>query len=258
MTVFRSATATAGLVAVAGLILALSPAAPAEAQSSASSTREFIEDLPSQNWLNVVEATDKGHRAGNPDAEAALIEFISYTCGHCADFAKQSDNTLDIAAVGPGYISVEVRPVIRNYLDMVVTLLAQCGDPAGFKGRHRAFLYSQDDWLNEAINAPQSQQALWARGTAESRVNAAQSLGLNEIMRAKGFEAPDIDRCLRDDAKVAQILANDEADRKTFSITGTPTFALDGQKLEAGDWPSLAQTLQKRFRPEPQESVTGG
>lgn len=258
MRTFRNLTAVAALAACAGATLTVAPPVPAQAQSTAGATREFIEDLPSQNWLNVVEATDKGHRAGNPEAEAALIEFISYTCGHCATFAMQSDNTLDIAAVGPGYISVEVRPVIRNYLDMVATLLVQCGDPAGFKGRHRAFLYSQDTWLTKAINAPQSQQQVWARGTPDARINAAQALGFYDIMRAKGYEAPDIDRCLRDEAKVANILANDQSDREQFSITGTPTFALDGKTLEAGDWSSLARTLQERFRPEPQESVTGG
>lgn len=263
MTVFRWACATLGLCAVAGVSLALAPAAPGAAQgrsqSLADTRSELVDDLPPQNWLNVVEQTDKGYVFGNPEADAELIEFISYTCSHCAQFAKQSDNTLDVAAIGPGYISVEVRPVIRNYLDLVVSLLAQCGDAEGFKGRHRALLYAQDSWLGKAVSAPQSQQQIWARGTVDARVNAAQALGLYDIMRDKGYPASQVDACLRDDAKARAIVANDQADRAAFSISGTPTFALDGETLTGvADWPGLAQRLQERFRPAPQESVTGG
>jgi protein-disulfide isomerase len=245
-------------MAAAGSALALGSAAPGAAQSLADQRSEVIDDLPSQAWLSVTERTERGHRMGNPEAEAHLIEFISYTCSHCAAFAKQSDGTLDVAAVGPGEISVEVRPVIRNYLDLVVSLLVQCGDADGFKGRHRAFLYSQDTWLPDAVAAPAGQQQIWARGTPEARVNAARALGFDDIMRDQGYSITEVDQCLRDQAAAETIVANDQADRAVFGIKGTPTFALDGETLTAGDWPSLSRTLQERFRPDPQESVSGG
>ena len=260
MTVFRNLAAAAG---VAGIALALASATPGVAQapsgSLADTRSELVDDLPPQNWLNAVDRTERGYRLGNPEAEAELIEFISYTCSHCAHFAKESDSALDVAAIGPGYMSVEVRPVIRNYLDLVVSLMVRCGDPAGFKGRHRAFLYAQDSWLGKAVNAPQAQQQVWARGTIEARVNAAQALGLYDIMRDQGYATSAVDACLRDDAAARAIQENDRADRAAFSISGTPTFALDGETLPGVfDWPTLAQRLQERFRPAPPESVTGG
>ena len=258
MTFFRTATAV-GAMTLTALALSLNVSAPSAAQSLADTRSELIDDLPPQDWLNVVERTEKGYRNGNPEADAQLIEFISYTCSHCADFAKQGDSTLDLAAVGPGHVTIEVRPVIRNYLDLVVSLLVQCGEPAGFKGRHRAFLYAQDTWLTKAVNAPQSQKQIWARGDANARVNASRALGFDDIMRDRGFSMSQISACLRDEARAQKIIANDEADRIEFSITGTPTFALNGETLaNVGDWPSLAATLQERFRPAPQESVTGG
>ena len=246
-------------LALAGIALALQSATPSAAQSLGDTRSELIDDLPPQNWLNVIERTEKGHLNGNPDADVQLIEFISYTCSDCADFAKQGDSTLDLAAVGPGHIAVEVRPVIRNYLGLVVSLLVQCGDPSGFKNRHRAFLYSQETWLDKAVKAPQSQKQIWARSTPDARVNASRALGFDDMMRDRGFSVTQIDRCLRDEAQAQTIKTNDLADRATFSITGTPTFALNGETLASvGDWPSLAATLQERFRPAPQESVTGG
>lgn len=255
-----SAFTAAGLVA-----LALSSASQSRAQQSSSQGKsqslanprsELIDNLPPQDWLGVTTRTERGHLLGNPEAEAQLIEFISYTCSHCADFAKQSDNTLDIAAVGPGFISIEVRPIIRNSIDLVVSLLVQCGDPARFKQRHRTFLYTQDQWWGEALKAPESQKQIWARQTPAARMNAAQALDLDDTMRSMGFSSSQVTACLRDEAAAQALLSNDKADRAEFTITATPTFALDGAKLDdVGDWPSLAYTLQERFRPKPQAQV---
>lgn len=258
MNAFRT-TLTVGFFSALGAVgLTLASPSPSAAQSLENPRSELIDNLPEQPWLSVTERTEKGHRNGNPDADAHLIEFISYTCGHCADFAKQGDGTLDLAAVGPGHISIEVRPVIRNYLDLVVTMLAQCGDPAGFKRRHRALLYSQETWLPKAVNAPQSQQQVWARMTPAARANAATALGLNDTMRDHGLSTGQITSCLRDEAAAQKILANDAADRTEFGITGTPTFALDGKTLEGvGNWPTLASALQNRFRPKAQVIENG-
>ena len=93
----------------------------------------------------------------------------------------------------------------------------------------------------------------------EERLEEVRALGFDDMMRDRGFSVTQIDRCLRDEAQAQTIKTNDLADRATFSITGTPTFALNGETLASvGDWPSLAATLQERFRPAPQESVTGG
>ncbi|MEL6487587.1 MAG: thioredoxin domain-containing protein [Pseudomonadota bacterium] len=229
------------------------------AQDLSNPKSDFAKDIPAQGWQTQTERTDRGHLIGNPEADAQLIEFISYTCSHCADFAKQSDGTLDLAAIGPGFVSVEVRPVIRNSLDLVVTMMAQCGDADGFIRRHRSFLYTQDKWLKKAINAPQSQRAIWARADAEARLNAARSLDFDDLMLSKGLSLQQINACLADDNAAQAIMAADSADRSEFGITGTPTFAFNGKKLEnVSDWPALSAVLQEAFRPKPQESVTGG
>lgn len=247
-------------LALAGTATLAAPAAaPVTAQDLANPRSELVDDLRPQVWLARIERTERGHRIGNPEAEAHLIEFISYTCSHCADFAKQSDGTLDVMAIGPGDLSVEVRPVIRNYLDLVVTLLVQCGEPDGFKNRHRMFLYSQDDWLQQAMNAPQSQQAVWARGNAEARLSAARALDLDDMLIARGASAPAVNACLTDDAAAQALMANDRADRSEFGVRGTPTFALDGETLtDVHSWPALSTVLQDRFRPaKAQQSVNG-
>ena len=235
---------------LAAALAAVSIAAPAAAQDLSNPRSELVDDLPSQVWIDTVERTERGHRIGNPEAEAELIEFISYTCSHCAAFARQGGPTLDLAGVGPGKVSVEVRPVIRNGLDLAITLLAQCGDPKGFKDRHRMFLYSQDQWLPKAIAAPQSQQAIWARGDTAGRLNAARALDLDDMLAARGLTMPQINACLADNAAAQALMTNGNADRSEFEVTATPSFALDGEKLaNVHDWPGLSMALQARFRP---------
>jgi protein-disulfide isomerase len=204
------------------------------------------------NWSATVARTDRGHMIGNPKAEATLIEFISYTCPHCADFAARGEPPLDIVLLQPGKVALEVRPVIRNGIDLAVTLLAHCGDPAGFKGRHQALMLNQAVWLGKARNAPQTQIAIWQRGDKAGRMNAVSALGLTELLAQRGQSRAELDACVSNDAAAKVLLANNQADAAEFGVTGTPSFALDGKLLaDVHGWETLYPVLSARFAPKP-------
>ena len=231
--------------------------APAAAQQDLDAPdSDFVAPDNPGNWQTTIKRTERGHLIGNPEADAQLIEFISYTCGHCANFTAYGEPALELAALAPGKMGLEVRPVIRNALDLTITLLAQCGDPAGFKDRHRAFMFSQDEWMGKARNAPQSQQAIWARGDKASRANAANALGLTQILVDRGESSAALDACVADDVAARQIMANGQADYAEFAVAATPSFALDGKLLDAvHNWDSLYQVLSARFTEEPEAGL---
>jgi hypothetical protein len=224
-------------------------AAPVAAQQSlADPQSKFAGNNPQGNWSATVTRTERGHLIGNPKAEAKLIEFISYTCPHCAHFAMEGDPAIDLTLLGPGKMSVEVRPVIRNVLDLIVTLMVQCGDPSGFKDRHRAFMYSQNQWLAKFMNAPRSQQEIWARGNKADRMNAASALGLADILVQRGQPLAEVNACVMNDTAVNTIMRASVEDRSEFQYPGTPSFALDGKLLnEVHDWSALYPVLSARF-----------
>jgi protein-disulfide isomerase len=230
----------------AALALATGPAVGQQTLANPGSAFE-----PSKNpgnWQTTITRTERGHLIGNPEAEAQLIEFISYTCPHCADFTATGEAALELAALGPGQLRLEVRPVIRNALDLTVTLLAQCGDPAGFKGRHRSLMLSQSEWLGKVRNAPQSQQAVWARGDKASRMNAASALGLSQMLVQRGESQSALDACVSDDVAAKKLLDNGRADYTEFAVPGTPSFALDGKLLnEVHSWDALEPVLAARL-----------
>ena len=49
---------------------------------------------PRSNWDQTVVQTELGHRVGNPDARVRVVEFFSYTCPHCGEFAREGDAAL--------------------------------------------------------------------------------------------------------------------------------------------------------------------
>ena len=226
-------------------------------QSSGSQNLEnpgsaFRGDGRRANWHIEVEKTERGYRIGNPEAGGSLIEFISYTCSHCADFARQGEGAMDLVLLSPGIANLEIRPVIRNGLDLTISLLVQCGGTEGFKERHRMFLFAQASWLEKARTAPQAQQAIWARGDRASRINAATALDFDDMLADKGISRTDINTCLADDQAALALIRSGNADREEFAVPGTPAFALDGKLLDGvHSWQQLYPVLAQRFRPEP-------
>jgi protein-disulfide isomerase len=235
-------------IGAAASALALLAGPVASQQSLANPDSQFAPKDNPGNWQTTIKRTARGHLIGNPEAKVQLVEFISYSCPHCADFAAQGEPAIELALLVPGRAGLEVRPVIRNALDLTVSLLVQCGDPAGFKNRHRTFMLAQDEWLGKAANAPQSQQAIWARGDKAARMNAARALGLTVLLAQNGESQAALDACVMDDVAASQLIENSRADYAEFAVPGTPSFAIDGKLLDrVHSWPALYPVLSARF-----------
>ncbi|MFN3989056.1 MAG: DsbA family protein [Erythrobacter sp.] len=247
---------TAAAIALAAIAL---PAAPIKAQGQAQAKPKedlanpgsaFAGSTGKGSWQAKVTRTEKGHLIGNPKAESTMIEFISYTCPHCADFANEGERGLDLTLVAPGKMNLEVRSFIRNPIDLAVSLLAACGPLEGFKDRHRRLMTTQSEWLEKARNAPRSQLEIWFRGDASARVNAATALGLVDMFANAGLSRAAINTCLTDDKAAAKLLDDTDAARSEFAVPGTPSFALDGKLIkDVHDWKGLYPVLSARFAP---------
>ncbi len=245
------------LLAAVTLMLAAGAAtaqqAPKPKPSGQDLTRPGSSFVPQENpgnWGSTVTRTERGFVIGNPAAKEKLIEFISYTCPHCADFAARGEPPLEIVLLQPGKMTLEVRSRLRNGLDITATLLAQCGDPAGFKARHQALMINQAIWLGKARNAPTSQQEIWNRADKAGRMNAANALGLTAMLVERGESRAKLDACVSDDAAARKLIAIDEADGTEFGVNSTPSFALDGKLLaDVHDWIALYPVLSAKFAP---------
>lgn len=200
-------------------------------------------------WHATVAVSERAHTIGNPAAEVTLTEFVSYSCPHCATFAMQGDPALQLAYIGTGKVKVEIRPVIRNSVDTVATLLAQCGGSDRFTRNHSMFMLTQRNWLSVAQRASQGQIARWtAADKPAARRAIANDLGFYALMESRGYSRVEIDQCLSDNSKAERLEANTEADFEEFGVTSTPSFAIDGKLLDhVHEWQSLEAKLNERF-----------
>lgn len=198
-----------------------------------------------QNWNAEIVQTDQGYRVGDASAPLQIIEFISYTCPHCATFARESEAELRYHYVHEGYAAVEVRHMIRNPIDIAAALLTECGDPSRFFDNHRAVLATQDDWMATAQGLSEAQFARWQSGDFPSRMRAiASDLELDDLMEQRGYSTSEITACLNDTARAEQIVTLSESNVAEYSVPGTPSFVLNGSLLnQVHTWEALRPIL---------------
>jgi protein-disulfide isomerase len=225
----------AALCGAALLTAASKPAAPA----------------PKVNWNTVVARTPlDSHLLGNPNAPVKLVEYISYTCPHCAHFEADSDAQLRIGFVATGKGSIEVRSYVRDPIDLTVALLTHCGPPAKFFGNHSAFLLHQTTWMAPLGSLTDAQKTRWSNTDFAARTRAiASDLGFYSLMEARGYDRPDVDRCLGDKALAERLAQHTkEASEKDF-VNGTPSFLLNGVPLSGTySWATLKPQIEARLR----------
>lgn len=198
------------------------------------------------NWLSTVTVTPLGsHVLGNPDAKVKLAEYVSYTCPHCAHFEIESDAALKLGYVQPGKVSVEVRHLVRDPVDLTVSLLTNCGTPAQFFANHTLFMRNHETWMKVISGASQRQQARWSNGPMTARMQAiAADFRFYDMMSRRGYSRVAVNACLADQTKLNRIMGM----RQTAidaGVQGTPSFAINGTLLEdAHAWTGLEQSIR--------------
>ena len=197
---------------------------------------------PAANWTaRVALSPIGGHVMGNPAAPTKLVEYVSYTCSHCAHFVGEASAPLKADYVKGGKVSVEVRNAVRDKYDLTAALLARCGGPKRFFGNHEALFANQDAWMD--------QLQAYDRGAAKpsDQVAALRDIGRNTglytLMAKRGFTPAQLDACIANPAAMKQILAmTDEAWNKV-KISGTPGFTVNGALVAGASWDSLRDAL---------------
>lgn len=201
------------------------------------------------DWTRTVVATPEGgFRMGNPDARVKLVEYASYTCGACKNFHTESSAPLKANYVKSGQVSMEYRPFMLNIYDFAAVLLATCEGPAKAVVWTDELYGSHDAWvkkfgeLDEAAiaplrNLPPDQQI---RGLAEAGK-------LHEFARARGMTKATFDKCLADQPALERKMKAQEVAQAKYKIQGTPTFLLNGEKIEGSGWAQIEPQIKAKL-----------
>jgi protein-disulfide isomerase len=205
----------------------------------------FSASAAQPDWRHhVVEAADGAYVIGNPNAKVKLVEYLSYTCPHCAAFSRESKDVLRGQMVKSGSTSIELRNMVRDQLDLDAALLARCAGASGFDTLSTAFFAKQDTWLAAGIEWQQANAQRMAMYPKMARLKAAaDGAGLTAIARAGGISQAQIDACFASEAGMKPILAMMQ--HIPPAITGTPGFLINGKLQEkVYTWAELEPALR--------------
>lgn len=238
------------LAIAAPLALALAACSGSEEDgdiaTGANGTIEPIAAPEGTSWTDTVtESAEGGYILGNPDAPLKLVEYASHTCGACANFAVNGKPDLKQDYISTGVVSIEQREVFLNTFDVVLATLIQCGPP------ERVHALSDEVWENlgavmGGVQAnPEAVQAAGQLPLEQRFVRLAEVAGFIDFFAARSLSAEQARMCLSDREAIENFVTSADEVAQADNITGTPTFFLNGNRLDANQWPGVEPALQK-------------
>lgn len=199
---------------------------------------------PARDWSATTAQTPAGaYVLGNPAARVKLVEYASYTCSHCAEFARDSDAVLKNRMVRSGTTSWEFRHLIRDPFDLAAAVVARCAGPRGFVPTSAAIFAQQPQWLPKASGYAQaSGEKLRAMAPLAQLRALADGAGLSAIGAANGVTPARLTACFADRAAINRITAMTAA--APPEVTATPAFFVNGRHVPNVDWARLEPVLR--------------
>jgi len=164
-------------------------------------------------------AADADMSLGNPDARVTVIEYGSASCTHCAHFNNDIFPAFKAKYVDTG----RVRYVFREFLTEPVSVAAVSFLIARCAGKDKYFSV-----LDAVFHA---QADIYKTGDADT--------ALRKIAKDAGLSEAQTNACLSDQAAIDALNARVKGYIDNDKITGTPTFFVDGERMEG------VQTLDK-------------
>ena len=147
---------------------------------------------------------------GDPAAPITIVEYSSLTCPHCAAFHTETLPELKEKYVDTGQVLIKFRPFPLDPYAMAGAMLAQCVSPV----MRVAF-----------IDILFARQGMWI-------ASQDPSAELQKIAKQAGLSEDDYIVCLKDESVLAAIRGMQTAAAEKLNVRSTPTFFVNGEKLE--------------------------
>ena len=202
-----------------------------------------------QSWSATVRATDDGFLMGNPDAPIKVVEYGSLTCSHCGEFSQTSHEELRRDFIDTGRVSFEMRPFIRDPLDLSMAVVAACQGPERFFPLVDS-LYAGQNAILESASAVSQSSAAQLQNVQNLPENQrlpamAQIFGVANIFAARGVSADVVTRCIGDAAAVQRRVEATSNAAQRYEVNVTPTFLINGAiASDVATWPQMRDKLR--------------
>ena len=200
-----------------------------------------------QNWTETVVKTPEGYLMGNPNAAIKLVEYGARSCPTCGAFGREAYKPLTEKYVSTGKVSFEFRDfLVHGASDVALTLLGQCGSVESFFPLLEQTYQNQIAMLDKLQAMPQpAQAALQGKSPTQVATALAEQMGAIDFVKQRGIPEAKARACLADQKQLEIMAKPTEKAMQDGSVTGTPTFFLNGKVVEgAVTWADIEKALK--------------
>jgi protein-disulfide isomerase len=148
---------------------------------------------------------------GSKDATVTVTEYASMTCPHCAAFTEQVFPKIKEAFIDTGKIRFVFREFPLDIKAAAGSMLARCiakDDAPKYFAVIDLLFKQQNDWV--------------MKDTAAT---------LTRIGKQAGLSQQAVEDCLKDQALLDKIAADQKFANEVLKVNSTPTFFINGEKL---------------------------
>jgi protein-disulfide isomerase len=153
---------------------------------------------------------------GSPHARLTLIEYASAACPHCAHFHETVFPRLKANYIDTGKVFFVFRETLTSPASVAL---------AGFQVA-RCNGANADEYFSRIGEIFADQRQMFAAGTMQGVLDTLDLVGSHH-----GLSPEQVMQCIQDPGGPDRIQRFDQGSSQ-FNVTGTPTFILNGQKLE--------------------------
>ena len=159
--------------------------------------------LPNPNG-NTPVITNADHVLGSADAPITVVEYSSYACGFCSNFALSEFPTIKEQYIDTGKVRWVCRHAVSSNTGQAAARAAECASDQGAFFDYRDLLLANPNNLNE-----------------ESFKDHATTLGLDRSL---------FDACLASGEKQSRV-EEDLASAHALGVPATPTYFVDAEMV---------------------------
>lgn len=163
---------------------------------------------------------------GPADAAVTITEYASMTCPHCSAFNEQVFPKIKAAYIDTG----KVRYIFREFpLDIKAaagSMLSRCianGDAPKYFAVTDMLFRQQSEWVT--------------KNTTET---------LTRIGKQAGLTQQQVETCLKDQALLDKIAADQKYASEVLKVDSTPTFFINGEKIKGE---TSFEDFEKKIKP---------
>ena len=182
------------------------------AQADTGTATEAVEAPPSTGSVDMEAVMEEGPlpemAIGEANAPVTVVEYMSLTCPHCADFHTETFEAVKEKYVDTGQVRFVVRDFPFDPRAAAGAMLARCAPEGQYFPMIKTLFEQQQNWA-----------------TAEDARTA-----LMQISRMAGFTQENFETCLTNQQLLDDVNAVRQKAAEEFEVQSTPTFIINGER----------------------------